>query len=196
MIGELTKDVADYFKLDSTKGVMVNEVLEGSPAQKAGLQVGDIILKMDDRDVEGVGPLRNRIAAVTPGTKVKLLIYRNGKEQTVTVSVGELSDTSSRAEAPELSKKLGLTVQNLTEDMSRYYGLRSNEGVVVSSVASDGLAFRAGIRPGTIILSVNLTKVHSVDEFHKALQASVESNKVLLLIREQGYARFVAIPLD
>jgi len=196
MIGELTKDVADYFKLDSTKGVMVNEVLEGSPAQRAGLEVGDIILKMDGRDVEGVGPLRNRIAAITPGTKVKLLIYHNGKEQTVTVSVGELSDTSTRADAPELSKKLGLTVQDLTEDMSRYYGLRSNEGVVVSSVASDGLAFRAGIRPGTIILGVNLKKIRSADEFHRALQASVETKKVLLLIREQGYARFVAIPLE
>ena len=196
MIGEMTKDVADYFKLDSTKGVMVNEVLEGSPAQKAGLEVGDIILKMDGQDVEGVGPLRNKIAAVAPGTKVKLLIYRNGKEQTVTVNVGELSDTSNRAEAPELSKKLGLTVQNLTEDMSRYYGLRSNEGVVVSSVASDGLAFRAGIRPGTIILSVNMTKIHSTDEFHKALQAAIQTKKVLLLIREQGYTRFVAIPFE
>jgi serine protease Do len=196
MIGELTKDVADYFKLDATKGVMINEVLEGSPAQKAGLEVGDVILKMDGQDVEGVGPLRNRIAAIPPGTKVTLLIYRKGKEQTVTVSVGELSDTSAKADAPELSKKLGLAVQNLTEDMSRYYGLRSNEGVVVSSVASDGLAFRAGIRPGTIILSVNLTKIHSTDEFYKALQASTETKKVLLLVREQGYARFVAIPLE
>jgi len=80
--------------------------------------------------------------------------------------------------------------------MSRYYGLRSNEGVVVSNVASDGLAFRAGIRPGTIILSVNMTKVHSVDEFHKALQAAVQAKKLLLLIREQGYTRFVAIPFE
>lgn len=195
MIGELTKELADYFKLDSTKGALVNEVVEGSPAQKAGLTAGDIILKMNGRDVESVGQLRNSIAAIAPGTNVTLLVYHDGKQKTVTVKLGELSETSAPAETSQVSSKLGLTVQNITEEMARLYGLRANEGVVVSAVAPNSYAFKAGIRPGTLILSVNQKKIASVEEFYKALQSPGETNKVLLLIRDQNYTRFVAIPL-
>jgi len=194
IIGELTKDLADYFEIDSTKGVVVNDVLKGSPAEKAGLETGDIILKINDSDVESVGHLRNTIAMVSPGSKVKLLIYRNGKEKTITVKIGELSDTIAQADVSDLSKKLGLTVQSLTEDTGRFYGRRLKEGVIVSRVDSGSPAERAGIRPGTIIVSVNQKKVGSVEEFNEALQESVETKKVLLLIRAERYTRFVVIP--
>jgi len=196
MIGELTKDLADYFGVDSTKGVLVSDVLKDSPAEKAGLEAGDIILKIDGYDVAGIGQLRNTVAMVAPGTKVQLLIYRKGKEKTVTVSIGELSDTVANKEVTELPKKLGLTVQDFTEDMRQYYGPGSDEGVVVSGVDSDSRAFMAGIRPGTIILSVNQKKVSSVEEFNQALRESVETKKVLLLVKEQRYTRFVVLPLE
>jgi serine protease Do len=196
MIGELTQELADYFKLGSTKGALINEVVEGSPAQKAGLTAGDIILKLNGRDVESVGQLRNSIAAIAPGTNVSLLVYHDGKQKTVTVKLGELSEASAPAETSQMSTKLGLTVQNITEDMVRLYGLRSNEGVVVSGVAPNSYAFRAGIRPGTLILSVNQKKITSVEEFYKAVQSPSETKKVLLLIRDQNGTRFVAIPLE
>jgi len=196
MIGELTKDLADYFGVDSTKGVLVSEVLKDSPAEKAGLKAGDIILKIDGHDVQDTGQLRNTVAMVAPGTKVQLLVYRDGKEKTVTVSVGELSDNVANNAVSELPKKLGLTVQDLTEDMRQYYGLRSDEGVVVSGVDSDSRAYMAGIRPGTIILSVNQKQVNSVEEFNKVLRESVETRKVLLLVKEQRYTRFVVLPLE
>lgn len=196
MIGELTKDLADYFGADSTKGVLVSAIMKDSPAEKAGLEAGDIILKIDGRDVEGTGQLRNTVAMVAPGTKVQLLVYRNGREKTVTVSIGELSETVVNKEASELPKKLGLTVQDLTEEMRQYYSLGSEEGVVVSGVDPDSRAFAAGIRPGTIILSVNRSKVGSTKEFGEVLQASVKTKKVLLLIKEQRYTRFVVLPLE
>jgi serine protease Do len=196
MIGELTKDLADYFGIETSKGVMVSDVLKGSPAQKAGLEAGDIILKIDGREVEGVGQLRNTIAMVAPGTKIELLIYRNGKEKTVSVSIAELSDTIAQAGVSELPVKLGLTVENLSEDKRQYHGLQSDEGVLVTNVDSGSRAFAAGIRPGTIIISVNQKKVGSTKEFGEALQASVEAKKVLLLIKEQKYTRFVVLPLE
>ncbi len=196
MIGELTKDLADYFGADSTKGVLVSAIMKDSPAEKAGLEAGDIILKIDGRDVEGTGQLRNTVAMVAPGTKVQLLVYRDGREKTVTVSIGELSETVVNKEASELPKKLGLTVQDLTEEMRQYYSLGSEEGVVVSGVDPDSRAFAAGIRPGTIILSVNRSKVGSTKEFGEVLQASVKTKKVLLLIKEQRYTRFVVLPLE
>ena len=196
MIGELTKDLADYFGIDSTKGVLVSDVLKDSPAEKAGLEAGDIILKIDGQDVEGTGKLRNTIAMVAPGTKVQLLVYRDGKEKTVTVSIGELSDTVASKETSELPKKLGFTVQDMTEDMRQYYSLRPEEGVVVSDVDSDSRAYMAGIKPGTIILSVNQKKVNSVEEFNKILRESVSTGKVLLLVKEQRNTRFVVLPLE
>ena len=196
MIGELTKDLADYFGINTSKGVLVSDVLKASPAEKAGLEAGDIILKINGREVEGIGQLRNTIAMVAPGTKVELLIYRNGKEKTVTVSIAELSDTIAQAGVSELPLKLGLTIEDLTEDSHRYYGLQPDEGILVTSVDSDSRAFEAGIRPGTIIISVNQKKVGSTKEFGEALQESVETKKVLLLIKEQRYTRFVVLPLE
>ena len=201
IIGELTPELADYFGTSNLKGVLVSEVMKGSPAERAGLEAGDIILKINNLEVEGIGQLRNTIAMITPGTKVELLIYRNGKEKPVTVSIAELSDTivqtsASEAGASELPSKLGLTVEDLTVETRRYYGLQPGEGVVVSNVAPESRAFEAGIRQGTMIISVNRQKVGSVQEFGKALKASVETGKVLLLIRDQRYTRFVVLPLE
>jgi len=196
MIGEVTQDLADYFEIDSTKGAMVNEVLAGSPAEKAGLEVGDVILKIDGRDVEGIGDLRNTIAMAAPGSKVKLLVHRDGKERTVTVKIAELSDTQALADAGELGEKLGLTVEELTEEANRYYGLRSKDGVLISSVSPNSAAYRNGIRPGMIVLSVNRRRVDSVEQFNDALRESVESKKVLLLVRAQRYTQFVVLPLE
>lgn len=196
IIGELTPDLVDYFGTDTSKGVLVSDVLKGSPAERAGLEAGDIILKINNREVEGIVQLRNTIAMIAPGTKVELLIYRNGKEKTVTVSIAELSDTISQTGASELTSKLGLTVQDLTEETRRYYGLQPGEGVVVSDVVSDSRAFKAGIRQGTIIISVNQKKVGSVQEFGQALKASAGTGKVLLLIRDQRSTRFVVLPLE
>ena len=196
LISDLTNDVAEYFGLDSTRAVMVNQVLDGSPAQRAGLQAGDVILKIDGRDVNGMGQLRNSIASVAPGTTINLLVYREGKEKTLPVRIGELTDTSLQVGVSQLPKTLGLTVQDLTEETRRRYGLGRAQGVVVSSVSQDSEAFRKGIRPGTIILSVNQKEIRSVEEFNKALQESAESKKVLLHISEQGYSRFVALTLE
>jgi serine protease Do len=197
MISDLTSDMADYFGLDSTKGVVVNEVLDDSPAQKGGLEAGDVILKINGRDAESMGQLRNTIASLEPGTTVRLVVNRKGNEKTLNVKIGELSADSGRPMSSQASSHtLGLTVENLTEEMSRRYGLSQSRGVIVSNVAPDSEAYRKGIRPGTIVLSVNQKEIRSVDEYNKALRESTNSKKVLLQITEQGHTRFVALSLE
>ena len=196
LISDLTNDVAEYFGLDSTKGVVVNEVLEGSPAQKAGLEAGDIVLKIDGRVIEDMGQLRNTVASVKPGTTIELVVNRKGREKIIPVRIGELTDVPAQAGRREPSRNLGFTVQNLTEEMSRLYGLSRTQGVIVTGVDPDSEAYRKGIRPGTIILSVNQKEVRSVEEFNKLLRESIQSRKVLLLINERGYSRFVALSFE
>jgi len=140
--------------------------------------------------------LSETLTMFAPGTKVELLIYRNGKEETVNVSIGELSDTIIQEDVSKLPLKLDFTVEDLTEDKRKCYGLQSDEGVLVTNVDSGSRAFEAGIRPGTIIISVNQKKVDSTKDFGEALQASVQTKKVLLLIKEQRYTRFVVLTLE
>jgi len=118
------------------------------------------------------------------------------KERTITVKIAELSDTQVFADTSQLDRRLGLTVENLTEEASRYYGLPSNEGVIVSNVNPNSYAYREGIRPGMIILSVNRIKVDSVEKFNEAIRASFKTKKVLLLVRAERYTRFVVLPLE
>jgi len=196
MIGELTKDLAEYFDIDSSKGVVVNDVLKDSPAEKAGIERGDVILEINGQKVEDVGHLRNTVAMASPGSKVKLLIYRNGREKTITVKIGELSDTTAQADTSELSEKLGMTLQEMTEDLSRFYGDTPERGVVVTRVVPGSNAQMAGIRPGNIILSVNQKTVRTLQDVNEALRESIKTKKVLLLIKAEGFTRFEVIPFE
>ncbi len=196
IIQELSKDLADSFNLKSTKGVLVADVLSDSPAEKAGLKSGDIILKLNGEDITDIGSFRNKISTMTPGTKVKLLVMRDGKEQEITVKVGELSGTTARMEPSDISKKLGLQVQDLTEESARLYGITATKGVIITAVAAYSPAYMNGIKPGDIILSVNRKPIGSVLEFNKALKEASQDKKVLLLLKEDKYTRFVVLSWD
>jgi len=196
MIGPVESDLAEYFDLDRTKGTVVTEVVEGSPADKAGLKSGDIILKFNGKEVQGPGQLKNLVGMTAPGEKVELVVFREGKEKRITAKIGELTDTIGHADVSEIAGKLGLTVQDITEDTGRFFGGRSQEGVVVSRVEAGSPADRVGIRPGNIIISVNQRDIDSVKDFNQALKESVKSKKVLMLIKAKTYTRFVVLPLD
>jgi len=196
IIGDLEKDFAEYFNIDSSKGVVVNDVLKDSPAEKAGIERGDIILEINGRKVEDVGQLRNTVAMASPGTKVKLLVYRNGRKKTVTVKIGELSDSIAQAETSDLSEKLGMSLQEMNEDIRRFYGDSEEKGVIVSRIVPGSHAEMAGIRPGNIILSVNQKEVRSIQDVNSALRESVKTKKVLLLIKAERFTRFVVIPFE
>ena len=146
--------------------------------------------------MENVGKLRNTVAMVAPGTQVRLLINRNGTKKTLTVKIGELSDTTAQADTPELSEKLGMSLQEMTEDLSRFYGDTPERGVVVTTVVPGSNAQKAGIRPGNIILSVNQKTVRTLQDVNQALRESIKTKKVLLLIKAEGFTRFEVIPFE
>jgi serine protease Do len=196
IIQELSKDLADSFNLKSTKGILVADVLSDSPAEKAGLKTGDIILKLDGDEVTDVGSFRNKIAMMAPGTNVKLLIMRDAKQKEINVEIGELSEIRVQIGASDISRKLGLQVQDLTEETAKLYGVAMGKGIIVTSVAAYSPAYMKGIKPGVVILSVNRKPVGSVLEFNKVLKQASQDKKVLLLLKEDEYTRFVVLSWD
>jgi serine protease Do len=195
MIQNLTPDLAKGFGLkNGDRGVLVAEVSKDSPAATAGLKTGDIIVELDGRPVKEVGQLRNAVALTAPGTKVKLVVVRNESRKAITVTLGRLdSGKVARAGTGGTGGKLGLTVQNLTPDLARQFGYKDKAGVVVTHVAPASPAARAGLAPGTLIAQVRQHPVHTVAEFQKEVAAAMETGSVLLLVEQEGHARFVVL---
>jgi serine protease Do len=173
----------------------VSNVEEGSPASKAGLEVGDVILKIDGRPVEGSADLSRTIRALKPGTKVNLNVWRGGKPRDLVVVVAEFKDEEATKTAAatkgksEKTKpgKLGVAVIELTAEQKRV--LKVTGGVVVE--AADGAALAAGIGPGDVIMRVNNIDIANVKAFNETVAKLDAKKPVALLIRDENGTRFV-----
>ncbi len=193
----LTAEKAKFFDLEQTYGVIITNVVEDSPADEAKLHKDDIILKIDGQDVQDPLNLRNTIAFLEPGTNAKLLVYRDGRELEINVKIGAKPEYEFAKGVSEIAKKLGLQVQNLTDELAKSLGYEPGEGVVVSSVTRGSEADKKDIEAGMIILSVNRKHVSSVEQFNAALEEKIWANEVLLLLRYDRYHGFyVVLSLD
>jgi serine protease Do len=197
IIQNLTPELAKSFGMNDQKGILVAQVSEDSPAEKAGIKQGDVISEFDGKPVEQVGPFRNEVALKIPGSNMNITILRNGERKVLSVTMGKLPDKeASITGRPHNLEKLGMTVQNLTPELARQFGLEGKKGVVVTNVAPDSLAAVANIKPGGIILEVNRKPVENMEEFKKAIAEVPDNSAVLLLVQEGEYARYVALKTD
>ncbi|WMJ08515.1 DegQ family serine endoprotease [Nitrosomonas sp. sh817] len=193
MIQPLTPDLAKSFDLSTDKGILVAQVTKNSPAEKAGLKPGDVILNFQGRPVSDTGEFRNRVAAEQPGSKVTFDIIRDGKQRTVSVNIDKLPDSKQVAqEGSQASDKLGITVQSITAETARQFGIKPGKGVIVTEVAPGSVAMMAGISRGSVILEVNRKAVNNAVEFDQAVKSSA-NNKVLMLVRDDDVSRYVVL---
>ncbi|WP_456370945.1 DegQ family serine endoprotease [Thermodesulfatator atlanticus] len=196
VIQDLNEDLAKSFGLERPEGALITEVAENSPAEKAGLKRGDIIVKYDGKPVKNVAELRTMVALTPPGTKVKIVVMRNGKPKELEVTIGtQPQGLSIITGQDEFLKKLGLEVQPLTPDLAQQLGYGVNEGVVITGVAPDSPAAMAGLRPGMLIEEVNHRRVHNLKEFAEAIAPSRRTGRVLFLVRDKEFRRYVSIRL-
>lgn len=194
IIQEMTPELAKSFGMKDQKGILVSQVSEDSPAEKAGMKQGDVIIEFNGKPVDQVGHFRNEVALKRPGSLENITILRNGKRKVLSITIGKLKDKEvAMAGSPHNLKKLGITVQNLSPKLARQFGLEGKKGVVVTDVAPDSAAAFANIKPGGIILEVNRKPVENTEEFKKALAGIPENSAVLLLIKEGDYARYVTL---
>jgi serine protease Do len=196
-IQDLTSELVRSFELKDNKGVLISQVTKGSPADKAGLRQGDIIIEFDDKPVEKVGSFRNSVAFKVPGLNEKLIILRDGKPKTISIEIGKLpsNDKSASVRQEDSFYNFGLTVKNLTHDLAERLELEGETGVVVTEVEPGSIAASAGIRPGMVITEVNQKEIHDVEEFKKAMEKGDGKDTVLLLIKSREFSRYAALRL-
>ena len=155
-IQDLTPELAKSFGLKDTKGVLIPNVTADSAAEKAGMKQGDIIVEFDGVPVEKTRDLLNRVAMLKPGTKVKVVVLREGERKTLTVELGTRPKSEQAAASrSDILEQLGITVQNLTPDLAERFGYKDETGVIVTDVEQGSLADFGGITPGTLIVEVN-----------------------------------------
>ena len=190
MIQEVNQTLADSFKLDKPEGALVSNVQSGGPADKAGLKPGDVIRKIDGRPIVASGDLSALIGASKPGEKVSLEVWRQGKREELTATLGDMNDTPARvavAGAAAGKVELGLSLRPLEPQEQRAAGV--DGGLLVENVA--GPAALAGVQPGDVLTAVNGTPVKNVDQVRTAVGKSGKS--VALLIERDGSKIFVPV---
>ena len=194
-IQNVSKDLADSLGLAKAQGAAVSNVEENSPAAKAGLEVGDVITRIDGHPVEGSADLSRTIRAMKPGTKANLSVWRSGKMRDVTITVAEFKDDEQTKTAAGEGKKkeqpkpgkLGLAVGELTADQKK--ALKVTSGVVVE--AADGAVLAAGVGPGDVILRVNNVDTPNVKAFNDAVAKLDPKKPVALLIKDEQGTRYI-----
>jgi serine protease Do len=184
-IQPLTQELAKSFGAKDTKGVLISDVVPDSPAAKAGIKAGDIVLQFDGKKTESPADLQRGVGLTSPGNDAKVTIWRDQAERTVTVKIGEAPDErQARAGAPARST-LGLEVRPITPEIARQLNLPSAEGVVVARVDEGSSAAEAGIQRGDVIREINRQRVKSMTDFER-LTKDVKGGERLTVLLQRG----------
>jgi serine protease Do len=203
-IQEVTSDLAEEFSVKDLKGALVSGVMKGSPAEKAGIKQGDVILQFNGKTIEDTGHLRNMVSQTPVGSRVKVAILRQKKELEMEVVIAELpkkmaetsggEGDSGDAREEESALLSGMTVRELTPELARGFGLEEGEkGVVVIKVETGSRLYEAGIRPGDLILQINQKNVSTLEDYRKIASKIKAKERTLLLIRRKGQDLFVSV---
>jgi serine protease Do len=200
VIQDVNEDLAQSFGLDKAEGILIAEVADDSPAKKAGLKQGDVILSLNGTKLDDVANLRNRIALTPPDSKVTLQLIRDGKMKNIEVTIGEQPSDLSRAARGSrgmghgsLFAKMGMSLQDLTPELADQFGYSKGQGVLIAEVAPDSPAARVGMQPGQLIEEVNKVRIHNLAELKKALKLAENPKQILLRVRAGEFSQYVVL---
>ncbi len=197
-IQDLTPELAEYFGLKNTKGVLIPEVHEGSAAEKAGLKPNDIIVEFNGKTVDSTQELQKCVAMLEPGTSVTIVVFRDGKKKALIAELAKRPPLSELAGTlpKDVQENLGFSVQDLTDELAQRYDYKGQSGVIVTDVGPGSNAARAGIAAGVLIKEVNGQPINNTREFNEQINKAGKKGSVLLKIKKERYTFFVLLQLS
>lgn len=200
VIGPVDKKMARAFGLQEARGALVQSVQEDTPAQKAGVEEGDIIIEFDGKPIVNHNELTNMVAQYKPGTTVSVKIMRKGTPKTLSLKLmprPEDPTVASHAEKKAVENVLGLTVQDLTDEMRGRLEYKENYGVVVTGVKGNSLAAKQGLQRGDLILEfgVEREKIKNSDQFYEIIDNAKPGDVLLFRYKNRQGAYFVTFEI-
>jgi len=198
---EITADMAEGLGMKDGAGVIVAKVQEGTPAEKAGLQTGDVIVKFDGKPVRSVKDFRQMVADAAVGSAIKVTVLRDNKEKTIAATLGEMPDESAAKAPRESIEKPWLGIRKVIaagSDEARALGLREKDGVLLLDIEPGSAADDGGLRKGDVVRKIAGKEVRTLADYEKAVKSLDKTDKpVVFLVKRQDqsgeYALFVAV---
>lgn len=194
-IQEVTQDTAKALGLKRARGALVGQVFQDSPAEKAGIKRGDVILSFDGKEIERSSQLPYMVGSHKPNSNVELEVFRDGDVKKLSV---HLATKDPKRQAPAeggsgSAKKVGVTVQEITPELRRAMGLDADRGVVVTEVEPRSPAAKAGLRRGDVIIEVNRTEIKGIEEFNRAVKDFDKKETTLVAIERGGSTSYLVL---
>ncbi len=199
--GEVDQTMASALGLDNVGGIIVGQIEEDGPADKAGLKEDDIIVSVNGEKIKDWDAFRLKIANLKPGKKVDLDVIRDGEDREISVTLGSRPGTeiaSNESEKVDIAEKLGFEVTDLTSDVKRQLNIMNDvEGVVVKEISQSSNAFERGLQRGDVITAVKRKKVSTVEQFYDEVERSTEKGDqaILLTVERNNLKQFIAFRL-
>jgi serine protease Do len=196
-IDNLEPGMGEFFGAQNDKGAVVTRVFEDTAAAKAGVKADDIVVELEGEPIATANELMNRIALRQPGSKVEVVVLREGKRKTLSITLDKRPQEGVEAAGgvAKAAGPLGLSVQTLTRQLATQLGYEGLSGVLVDDVEPGSLADEYGLEPEMLITEVNREPVRNVKQFHEAVARAKAKGKVLLRVRAEEWTRLVLIPL-
>jgi serine protease Do len=189
-IQDVNQEISGYYGLEENQtGTLVTAVFPGDPAEKAGIEQGDIIIEVNGKDVSSSRDLTGIIANIGVGDKAKVKVLRNGKEKNFNVKIAKREDSTASVDDSTNSDKIGIHVSGLTQEIARRFNLDNAKGVIVDKVLPESKGYNAGIQTGDIIKEINRTTIATTDDYEKEIR-KVEKDKsisMLILRKNRGF---------
>jgi len=194
-IQDIDDQLARAWNLSDREGAAVSEVVSDTPAEDAGIKVGDVIVEFNGKKVRDVAHLRNLVSTSQPGTSATVKVIRKKREKTFRVELAEFQQEQTvLATRQKVSPKLGLEVEDISSSLTRQFRLEKNvSGVIVTKVSPNSAVAKAGIRPGDVILQVGDNEITSVREFRRAMREEEKRDIILFLVLRQDGSLFIPI---
>lgn len=196
MIQSITQDLKDALSLKNINGALVADVTKDGPAEKAGFKRGDVIVAFDGKEIKESNDLPLIVSTTPVGKKVDVDILRDGKKMTLQAKLGELPGEEEPAiagrETPS-GPDLGISVQELTPELARRYGISDTSGLVVVKVDSNSAAYEANLRVGDVILEVDKEQMKDIKQFNRKIERYKAGDKILFLVKREGSTLYLTL---